>query len=356
MRTAFLTLLVFVFPGIAFAQPVSSIHRGEVVEVHSSGIESIEGTALSEEYQNLSIRIIEGDRTGEVVPAYNDSSAIFKPGEILYVRSTVLSEGEEEQWVVVEPDRRTVLISLAILFALVTALAGGMAGVRSLVALVASFLIIIFGLLPALMAGAPPALTSTLFAGVMLAVSMVITHGTKRETFIALAGSAAALLVAVVVAEAAVRLARLSGFVSDEAVYLNFQTDGTLDLAGLLLGGILIGIVGVLNDISVSQVHTVSELRAANPALTRQELLRKAMRVGQEHLGAVVNTLPLAYAGAALPLLLLFSTTDAPLLLVINREVFASEVIRVLAGGIALSLSGVVATILAVYAFTRRKG
>src|SRR5690606_10549715 len=122
-------------------------------------------------------------------------------------------------------------------------------------------------------------------------------------------------------------------FVSDEEVFLNFATSGALDLSGLLLGGILIGIVGVLNDISVSQVHTVAELRSASPNLSRRELWQRAMKVGKEHLGAVVNTLPLAYAGAAVPLRLIFASSEAPFSYIVNRELFSAEIVRILAGG-----------------------
>jgi uncharacterized membrane protein len=341
-------------PSAASAQ-AADIFRGEVEAVLTEGRTAIDGTALSTDFQQLSVRIREGVRAGERVSVYNDSSLLFDEGDVLYIRSVVLNE--TETWTVVDPDRRWILLALGVLFVIVTVVAGGMAGFRSLIALLGSFLIIMFGLLPALLAGWPPVLTSTFFAAAMLIASMLITHGARRETFVALAGSGAALLVTVAIAEASVRLAQLSGFASDEAVYLNFQTGGTLDLTGLLLGGILIGVVGVLNDISVSQVHTVAELKSASPSLSRQEVFQKALNVGREHLGAVVNTLPLAYAGAALPLLLLFSTSEASFLFVINREVFASEVIRTLSGGIALSLSGAIATVLAVFVLVKgRRG
>lgn len=354
MRAIFLLACVVSAPLSVGAQQEEQIFKAEVVDVGMSGVRANEGTAISSEYQELFMRILEGARRGEEISFTNDSPLLLSRGEVAYVRATKLQDGREV-YAVLEPDRLPVLGVLAFIFVLFSVVLGGMAGLRSIISLALSFGIIICVLLPLLVSGAPPVLTSTLLAGAMLVLSMVVTHGARKETWVALLGSLAALLLAVVVAELAVVSARLSGFSSDEAVYLNFATDGTLDIAGLLLGSILIGIVGVLNDISVSQVHTVSELIKANPALSRKTALSQAMRVGREHLGAVINTLPLAYAGAALPLLLLFSTTTAPFLFVINREVFASELVRILAGGIALSVSGAIATLLAVLVLVPRK-
>ncbi|MCA9355086.1 YibE/F family protein [Candidatus Kaiserbacteria bacterium] len=90
-------------------------------------------------------------------------------------------------------------------------------------------------------------------------------------------------------------MSSLSGFISDESVYLNFNTGGLLDFTGLLLGAIIIGVLGVLDDIAVTQSAVVSELYNSNPALSAREVYRRALRVGREHVGALVNTLVLAY-------------------------------------------------------------
>lgn len=330
-----------------------TVYRAEVVSVVSSGEHAVAGTALIQKYQNISVRIIEGAREGEVFQIENSSAQMLSEGDIFYLHR-IQGEYGDEIWSVGEPDRRWVIFGLSLIFILVTVLIAGIPGIRSLIALVGSFLIILLGLVPALSAGAPPAITCTALAVAILAFSMFVTHGWDNRTLIALGGSVLALGLAAFIAQAAVSLAQMSGFVSDESVSLNFITQGTLSLPGLLLGGILIGVVGVLNDISVSQVHTVAEIHEANPSLTWREVLDKSMRVGREHLGAVVNTLPLAYAGASLPLLLLFSNSDAPLLFTINREIFVAEIIRTLAGGVGLMLSGAVATVFAAYLLVQK--
>lgn len=339
-----------------FSDPsfAENVFRAEVVSVDREGVEAVTGTALSASFQNLTVRIIEGARTGEVITVLNNSPAMLEAGDVFYLHRQPPAPGSPlEGWTVGEPDRRATLAWLIVAFVLVTVAVAGRSGLRSLLALLSSFLIILFALLPALTSGWPPVLTCVGLAVLMLALSMVITHGFDRKTGVALAGSIVALAFAAVIAELAVRLSRLSGFVSDETVFLNFTTGGELNLPGLLLGGILIGVVGVLNDVSVSQVHTVSEIHEANPSRSRRYVWERAMKVGQEHMGAVVNTLPLAYAGVALPLLLLFSTTDAPLLFTLNREIFTAEIIRITAGGIGLILSGAIATILAVALLVR---
>lgn len=329
--------------------------KAEVLDVRGVGKEEVPGISRTSSYQDLTVRILSGTRNGESVFVRNDSALMFAEGDRLYVHLLEPHhEGGEVVWAIGEPDRSAVLLWMAAAFVLVTLLTAGVAGARALVALAGSLVIILFGLVPALSAGFPPAITCTVLAVCVLAFAMIVTHGANRLTFTALAGSMAALVVAAAVAETAVFAARLSGFVSDEAVFLNLATGGQLNLAGLLLGGILVGIVGALNDISVSQVHTVAEIYAADSSLSRTNLFRRAMRVGREHMGAVVDTLPLAYTGTALPLLLLFAGSSAPISFIVNREIFSAEILRILAGGIGLMLSGIVATAFAALVVSRK--
>jgi len=354
MRTLLtLLLLPLLVPLGAHAQEEprfeDTTFRAVVESVESSGTRVVEGTDLTETYQVITVRILEGQREGEVVTFENATPAQLEAGDRFYLHLEPSLWGEEEMWSVWDPDRSGILLMLTALFILTTVLVAGFAGVRSLLALVISFALIIFALVPALNAGWPPVPTSVGLGVLILALSMFVTHGMNRPTLVALLGSFLALVVAAILAQVAVAAAKLSGLASDEAAYLNFATAGSIDLIGLLLGGILVGIIGVLNDVSVSQVHTVAELHDANPELSRTRIWHKAMRVGREHMGAVVNTLPLAYAGVSLPLLLLFSESTAPISFILNREVFAAEIIRALAGSIGLMLSGAIATVLAVW-------
>jgi uncharacterized membrane protein len=152
-----------------------------------------------------------------------------------------------------------------------------------------------------------------------------------------------------------VSLARLTGFASDAAIYLNFSTHGALDFSGLLLGGILIGVLGVLDDVAITQASVTIELVRANTALRGVDLYRRALRVGQDHIGSLVNTLALAYTGVSLPLLMLFARTDSGFLDIVNQEVVASEIVRTLVGSLGLMLTVPATTLIAVW-YVRRFG
>src|SRR5690606_32774822 len=181
------------------------------------------------------------------------------------------------------------------------------------------------------------------------------THGFSPLSVIAFGGTIGAVLVTSVVAWWFVEMLRLTGYGSDASVYLTFATNGELDLVGLLLGSIIIGVLGVLDDISITQASVVRELKAANSALPAIELYRRAIKVGRDHVGSLVNTLALAYVGAALPLVLLFSTSDAPLFFTLNQEVVAAELARILIGSIGLILTVPLTTGLAAWWFGSRE-
>jgi uncharacterized membrane protein len=192
-------------------------------------------------------------------------------------------------------------------------------------------------------------------AGAVLALVLFGTHGFSPRVWIAFGGTFSAVVVTGIIAYFASDAMRLTGFGSDASVYLNFATDGDLDLAGLLLGGIIIGILGVLDDISITQASVVQELKAANANFTFHELYSRASRVGKYHLGSIVNTLALAYVGVSLPLILLYSKTESSLGLILNQEVVAGELLRIVVGSIGLVLAVPATTAVAAWYFQNTK-
>jgi uncharacterized membrane protein len=155
-------------------------------------------------------------------------------------------------------------------------------------------------------------------------------------------------------AYAAVYLTQLTGYANEEAIYLNFDTNGGIDFIGLLLGGIMIGLLGVLYDVAISQAISIEELFRIGPHLPRRHLYMRAIRIGREHIGALVNTLAIAYVGASLPLLLLFYTSHAEAAVTLNREVFSAEIIRVIIGSIGVVLAVPITTAIAALMLIRR--
>ena len=166
-------------------------------------------------------------------------------------------------------------------------------------------------------------------------VTLYLTHGVSPTTTVALAGTLGALFLTLVLSWVFFDLTRITGFGAEENLLLPFLA-GDIDLAGLLLGGAVIGTLGALDDITVTQVAAVSEIHDRRPDLTASELVASGIRVGREHIASTVNTLLLAYAGASLPILLLFSVSDQSLADVANTEVVAVEIIRTLCGSIGL--------------------
>jgi uncharacterized membrane protein len=156
------------------------------------------------------------------------------------------------------------------------------------------------------------------------------------------------IIIAIFLGEFFVSFAQLTGFADDTTTILNLTTGGTLNMHGLLLSAMIIGILGIVDDLAVTQVASVAELHRANSALSRKELYKRAMRIGREHFGAVVNTLFLAYAGAALPLLLLFALSPSSPWMLVNSEIIAIEIVRASVGGVALALVLPIATFLGV--------
>ena len=281
---------------------------------------------------------------------------VLEKGDKFFLRHSIDGLDGREMYAVRDIDRRGVILGFIILFAIVVIVFSGKQGLRSILSLAGSFFVILYILVPSLLKGYPPVLTSIAIAAVILFLAIFLTHGFNRESGVAFSGTVLAVILTGILAYVGVELASLSGFASDEAVYLNFNTRGMLDFTGLLLGGIMIGVLGVLDDIAITQAAIVSELYSSAPHLSKKEIYIKAIRVGKEHAGALVNTLALAYTGVSLPLLLLFSTSDSSMASIINQEIFATEIIRTTVGSIGLILTVPITTLLAVYALKNYKG
>jgi uncharacterized membrane protein len=173
-----------------------------------------------------------------------------------------------------------------------------------------------------------------------------LAHGFGPKTTVALLGTLASLVLTAVLASVFVEAAQISGLASEEATIVRLGA-AQIDLAGLILGGVVIGALGAIDDMTVTQASAVWELRTANPEMPRRELLRSGLRIGRDHVAATVNTLFLAYAGASMPLLILFILSRQSLATVANGEVVATEIIRTLVGSVGLVASVPITTWLA---------
>jgi uncharacterized membrane protein len=252
----------------------------------------------------------------------------------------------EERYQLLDEQRGGALLLLTAVFALAVVALGRWRGALALVGLGVSVVVLVGWLVPALLAGRPPLLTAVVGASAVMLVVLFLAHGPSLRTATATAGTAIALALTLGLAAAFVELASLSGLTSDDAVYVSVTFEG-VDVRGLLLAGIVIGALGILDDVTVTQVSTVWELRAANATLPTREVFAAALRVGRDHIASTVNTLLLAYAGASLPLLVIFSTSGEGLVDTLTGSVVGQEVVRTLVGSIGLVAAVPVTTALA---------
>lgn len=355
-KSALLGVFLLLLPALVSAQELhedlQEILRGEVVEITAEQETLILGTSATTTVQTVVVEILEGDRAGEIVTFDNDL-VLLTEGDKIYITHTVTINGDEYYYLR-DVDRRMDLFLLAGLFVVLLLWFAGRQGLRALLSLMLSIAAILFVLIPAMLAGYDPILVSLFVASIILALVLFGTHGFNPRSLTAFGGTLSAVGLTSLIAYVFVNSMQLSGFGSDASVYLNFATDGRLDFSGLLLGSIIIGILGVLDDVSITQASVVQELKLANDKLSIYALYQRALRVGRDHVGSLVNTLALAYVGAALPLVLLFSTSEAPLGLTLNQEVIAAELARIIVGSIGLILAVPLTTYLAAWWFGTR--
>ncbi|MBX9906778.1 YibE/F family protein [Patescibacteria group bacterium] len=319
----------------------------EVLSIIKEEVRLVPGTDVETVVQIVRARALDGSLKGDIIEFENDYIQL-EEGQHFYLNHLKFIDGGE-MYRVRDVDRSRGLYTLGLFFVMAVLVFGGMQGVRSLLSLALSFVMIVFILFPLLLAGYSPILVSVVIGSLILCCAVMGTHGVSTRSYAACLGATVSVVITGVVAFWGIDLLHLSGFFSDETVYLNLNTGGLLDFKGLLLGGVIIGVLGVLDDIAVTQVAVVAELKNSLPHITNRELYTKALRVGKEHVSALVNTIVLAYAGVSLPLALLFSESEYSLSQILNNEIFATEIMRSIAGSIGLIATVPITTALAVW-------
>jgi uncharacterized membrane protein len=325
--------------------------RARVLEIIEEGILQMYETPMP--YQILLIEILEGPNQGEKMNL-NLGTNQFLPedlrlqvGEIILVMINQRVDDGSTMVNFIDYERRGSLVWLFAAFVLVSALISGWKGVRSLIGILFSLAIIIFFIIPQILAGKDPVLVSILGSFVFLSFSMYLVYGWTLKTHAAVLGILIALFITGLLSAFFIDFTRLTGFGDENAMFLVQQNAAQISLRGLLLAGMLIGALGVLDDLVISQASSVFELHSANTSLDLKFLYRRAMNIGRDHVASTVNTLVLAYAGASLPMLLLFSMNSGDYALLSNMSMVAEEIVRTLVGSIGLFLSVPITTFLA---------
>ncbi|MCD0448940.1 YibE/F family protein [Actinocorallia sp. API 0066] len=300
------------------------------------------------------LKFTSGPREGQyatVALPSGPGSHVYERGDDVMVIETPGAEGIE-RFQLSDHDRTDPLWIIAAAFVLAVVAFGRWRGLAALAGLAITFTLLVLFLIPAILDGRPPMLAAIVCAAAIILTVLYLTHGFTPTVTIAVIGTLASLALTGLLAMAAITLAHLNGITDESSFYLDH--DYAINTQGLLLASIVIGSLGVLDDVTVTQSATVKELAVANPAYGFGELYRAGARVGRAHIASVINTIVLAYAGASLPLLLLFRIGDQSVGDVLTNPVVAQEIVRSVAGTLGLIAAVPLTTALAAWSAARQ--
>lgn len=357
---SFIVAIIFTTLSIksSFAQnqipPKTEYSTGVIKEV----ISETKTHNVNQTYYNQKVKteILNGPDKGKLFESNYGENVPVKEEHKLRVNDKVVIQkvfdGVNFSYHIDEKYRINSLIIIFVIFACLAIIFAKLKGITSLLGLAISFIIIITFILPNLLAGNNPILVSAFGSFLIAVFSLYLAHGLNLRTTVSLVSTLLTLAITTGIAFLFVYIANLSGQGSEEAIFVSLGTTGNINIKGLLLAGIIIGTLGVLDDITTAQTAAVEEIHKANPLLSFIELYKRATNIGIEHIASLVNTLVLAYAGASLPLLLLFTINkDIPFWVTINSQALAEEIVRTLTSSIGLIFAVPISTLLAAYLF-----
>ena len=354
--------------GLATLWPQGSVSAPDVlgtatdlVDARVTAVEELacEGTQPEEGIScaTATVRLLDGVERGEeiVLPGQpTQAGPTFSVGETL-VLGYYAEAPPGFEYSFADRERRTPLFVAAGMFAVAVVALGRMKGLRALAGIVVGLLVLVLFVLPAMLEGSNVVLVALVGASAVAISAIYLAHGVNAASTTALIGTFASLALVAGLSYLFTEASRFSGLATEEATFLQLSAE-QLNVEGLILAGIMIGTLGVLDDVTVTQVSAVWELRRANPMYRLSELYSAGVRIGRDHIASTVNTLVLAYAGASLPLLLLFTQAEQGLLDVANGEAVAVEIVRTLVGSIGIVASVPITTGLAAFVVAGLQG
>ena len=341
----FLSVLSAVFPSSSFAQ---TDLNAKPEYYPATILEITKEQRIPEGDRNYYVQELKVQRHDNKEEAVVESGTEFQPlneNQRLKAGQQVIvayQEGSPGVWsyVLVDAYRLPVLVWLGIGFLALVLLIARWQGALSIVGMVLSLAVLTYQVIPQILAGQNPILVSLIGCAVVAVLTVYLSHGISQESHLALGSMMLTLLAVGLLSWVAVHFAHLVGLGTEEAYFLQFEPGTNVNLQGLLLAGIMLGTLGVLDDITIAQVSVVTQLKAAKPDIEFGELYTRSLAVGKDHVASLVNTLILAYAGSSLPLFLLFTLSQAqPIWVALNSQMIAEEVVRTLAGSIGLVLA-----------------
>ncbi len=361
---AFLFFL-FLVPTVIAAQenqqtpPKEERLEAVVTKIQEEKEVEAEGTDKKTLYQKLEVLVVSEERKGETLVIENNMPVVnaqrYKVGDKVVIAANQTVDGKELLYIN-DYVRRTPLYFLFAIFAGLTVLIGRKRGLASLIGMGLSFFVIFTFVLPQILSGKDPIFIAIVASLFIIPTNFYLAHGANRKTTAAVIGTIIALVITGILANVFVDAARLTGFASEEAAFLQQAKPDLINIRGLLLAGIIIGVLGILDDITISQAAIVAQLKKASPKIPFWELFNRSMDIGRDHIASMVNTLILVYTGAAMPLLLLFSNNPHPFSELINYEIVAEEFVRTLVASIGLILAVPITTFITTVLFDKKAG
>jgi uncharacterized membrane protein len=303
------------------------------------------------------VRIDSGADDGVVVVVpvpFGAGAPDFEAGDRVIV-GAVPDAPIESRYELLDYQRQLPLLILVLTFAAAVIVLSRWRGVASLASLVLSIAVLITFVLPALLDGRPPLAVAVVGASAIMIATLYLSYGVSVRTSVALLGTLFSLTLTGVLGLVFTSAGRFTGLADEASVYLG-AVGASIDIRGLLLAGLVIGALGVLDDVTVTQTAAVWELADADPEASRRALFAAGLRIGRQHVSATVNTLVLAYAGASLPVLLLFAVSGQGPLDTVTNELIAQEVVRALVGGLGIIAAVPLTTLIAALAVRERPG
>lgn len=317
------------------------------------------GSENKQLYQKLELLVTKGKLKGKKIIVENGNVPLaniqkYHVNDKVMVHYSKDSNGNNIFYIT-DYIRTNSIVLLFIIFIIFTIIIAKWRGLTSLIGMGISFFVIFNFILPQISMGANPVTIAVLGSFIIIPITFFFSHGLNQKTIVAIIGTLITLILTGIMAHIFVNAAHLTGFASEEASFLQIAKSGTMNIKGLLLAGIIIGVLGVLDDITISQSAIVFQLKETNTQLQFKQLYTKAMSIGQDHISSMVNTLILVYTGAALPLLILFIDNPQPFSEIINYEIIADEIIRTLVGSIGLIVAVPITTLIAAFAASKER-
>lgn len=307
-------------------------------------------------FNKIIFEITSGDKKNQKSEALwtNDPS---RPGALIIEKGDKLivgavNAGGTETWSIVDRNRQEFLLTLLFLFLITTVLVAGKQGLKAVGVMSITFMVILYFLVPQILGGTDPLLVAIVSISIFFAPALLLSHGLNKKTYSAIIGIIASTVIIGVIATLSVKFSGVTG-ATEETIFLGTAGGQNLNLLKIFLAGILFGSLGVIDDLAITQASIVKEIKTTKPELKMRELFFRAMNVGRDHISAAINTLFLAYTGAALPLIILLAQLDTPLWVAVQREFITTEIIRTLVSTIGLILAVPIATTIAAYIFEK---